>query len=82
MPTNAPKGIVSTSSTRSQRQITETLAGSGRLAPPFVLTFGPSRRLLAHPPAQLGILSRLVLAHESCQAPSSVKRARYTPSST
>jgi len=31
-------------------RITETLAGSGRLAPPFVPTFGPSRRLLAHPP--------------------------------
>ena len=30
--------------------ITETLAGFGRLAPPFVPTLGPARRLLAHPP--------------------------------
>ena len=37
-------------------------------------------RARARPPAQLGILSCLVLAHESRQAPSSVKRARYVKS--
>ena len=45
-------GVGSVLGRKPALHITERVSGSGRLAPPFVPTFGPSRRLLAHPPRQ------------------------------